>query len=129
PTAARIGRAVNALRWPPDDASLHTAIGGRKSADRPTIPASRRAPDRACRVENANALASGRSFAAHHTPPPGNRRPPYDSYVQTSAGSGCRVDNALRCPPNGASLHTVIGGRKNADRPTIPTSRRAPDRL
>src|SRR5690606_26895531 len=67
-----------------------------------------------------NALATGRSIGANRNRRPEKRRPPYGS-----CASACRVVNATRWPPGGASVQTAIGGRKNADRPTNPRHQRA----
>src|SRR5690606_41255446 len=44
PDERRIGLVggTTRTRWPPDGASMHTVIGGRKNADRPTVRAHRR---------------------------------------------------------------------------------------
>src|SRR5690606_25746754 len=67
-----------------------------------------------------HALATERSIGAVRHRRPEKRRPPYGS-----CASACRVVNATRWPPGGASVQTAIGGRKNADRPTVRAHRRA----
>src|SRR5690606_15943554 len=90
-------RVVNALRWPPDDASLHTAIGGRESADRLTMlyPGG---PFR--RVVNAPRWPPN---AASVHPAIGGRESVDRPTVLYPGGPFRRVVNAPRWPPNDAA--------------------------
>src|SRR5690606_12121809 len=66
-------RVVNASRWPPGAASVHTALGGRKDADRPTPGTQARSRSQG---GQRLALATRRSLGAHRTRRPERRRRP-----------------------------------------------------
>src|SRR5690606_12114728 len=98
-------RVVNALRWPPDDASLHTAIGGRESADRPTMlyPGG---PFR--RVVNAPRWPPNAA-----TVQPRWRPGKAPSALRVGAdGPFRRVVNAPRWPPNAARVQAAMAAGK-----------------
>src|SRR5690606_4600861 len=99
-------RVVNALRWPPDDASLHTAIGGRESADRPTMlyPGG---PFRS--VVNAPRWPPN---AASVHPAIGGRESVDRPTVLYPGGPFRRVVNAPRWPPNAARVQAAMAAGK-----------------
>src|SRR5690606_18582337 len=79
-------RVVNASRWPPGAASVHTALGGRKDADRPTPG------------------TQARSRSGWSTPRVGHRARP-----RCTPHSAAGKTPAALIPPNGRPSGTTAG--------------------
>src|SRR5690606_32903724 len=97
-------RVVNASRWPPGGASVHTALGGRKDADRPTPAPPLEGGQRPRWPPGGAAVAT--PSAAREAPTA--RDPPRPS----EGGHGAALATGRGC-----GAHR-IGGREGADRPT-----------
>src|SRR5690606_26534103 len=91
------------MRWPPNRGVVHTVIRGRKSADRPT---------------RCIALAPDALRCALRSRRPETRRPPCQVHRLGAGRGAVGWSTRMRWPPNRGVVHTAIGGRKSADRPT-----------